>query len=124
MQSAIGRLRARGSSHTGLHHWKAQRVTAVSNLLLVLWFLFNAISMAGADYAEWVAWFQSPLNASLMVMLVLSVFYHAKMGVQVMIEDYVHSEGLKVVGLVGVTLLAAALATACIVSILMLATGG
>ena len=71
----------------------------------MLWFLFNAISMAGAGYAEWVAWFQSPLNASLMVMLVLSVFYHAKMGVQVMIEDYVHTEGLKVAGLVGITLL-------------------
>ena len=124
MQSAIGRLRARGSSHTGLGHWKAQRVTAIANLLLVLWFLFNAIGMAGAGYAEWVTWFQSPLHASLMVMLVLSVFYHAKMGVQVMIEDYVHTEGLKVAGLVGITLLAAALATACIVSILMLATGG
>lgn len=124
MQSAIGRLRARGSSHTGLGHWKAQRVTAIANLLLVLWFLFNAISMAGAGYAEWVAWFQSLLNASLMTMLVLSVFFHAKMGVQVMIDDYVHHEGLKVAALVGVTLAAAAMATACIVSILTLATGG
>ncbi len=124
MQSAIGRLRARGSAHSGVGHWKAQRVTAIANLFLVIWFLFNAIGMAGAGYAEWAAWFQSPLNASLMVMLVLSAFFHAKMGVQVMIEDYVHHEGLKVAALVGATLAAAALATACVVSILMLATGG
>jgi len=123
MQSAIGRLRARGSAHSGVAHWKAQRVSAFSNLLLVLWFLFNAIGMAGAGHAEWVAWFQSPLNASLMVMLVLSVFFHARLGVQVMIEDYVHSDSLKVTALIAVTLAAAAMATACVVSILMLATG-
>ena len=81
------------------------------------------VGMAGAGYAEWVAWFQSPLNASLMVMLVLSVFFHARLGVQVMIEDYVHSDSLKVTALIAVTLAAAAMASACVVSILMLATG-
>lgn len=124
MQSAIGKVRARGSAKSGVGHWKAQRVTAIANLLLVLWFVFTAVAMAGEGYAEWAGWFQSPLNATLMVLLILSTFYHAKLGVQVVIEDYVHSEGVKVASLLAVTFAIALLATACIVSVLILATGG
>lgn len=124
MQSAIGKVRARGSARSGVGHWKAQRFTALANLLLVLWFVFNAVGMAGSGYAEWTFWFQSPVNASLMILLILSTFYHAKLGVQVVIEDYVHGEGIKVLSLVAVTFATALLATACIVSVLMLATGG
>ena len=124
MQSAIGKVRARGSARSGVGHWKAQRVTALANLLLVLWFVFNAVGMAGSGHAEWTVWFQSQLNASLMILLVLSTFYHAKLGVQVVIEDYVQAEAAKVAGLVAVTFATAVLATACIVSVLMLATGG
>jgi succinate dehydrogenase / fumarate reductase, membrane anchor subunit len=124
MQSAIGKVRSRGSARSGVGHWKAQRVTALANLLLVLWFVFNAVGMAGSGYAEWAVWFQSQVNASLMILLILSTFYHAKLGVQVVIEDYVHGEAIKVASLVAVTFATAVLATSCIVSVLMLATGG
>ncbi len=123
MQSAIGRVRARGSLKSGVGHWKAQRVTAVINLVLVAWFLLQTIAMAGAGYAEWTVWFRSQVNASLLIVLVLSTFYHVRLGIQVAIEDYVHSEATKVVSLLLLTLLTAILATSCVVSILMLATG-
>lgn len=123
MQSAIGRMRARGSARSGVGHWKAQRVTAIINLVLVLWFVVQAVGMAGAGHAEWAAWFKSQVNASLMVVLVLSTFYHVRLGVQVAIEDYVHHEGIKVASLLALTLACAVLAASCVVSILMLATG-
>jgi succinate dehydrogenase / fumarate reductase membrane anchor subunit len=124
MQSAIGRMRARGSARAGVGHWKAQRVTAVINLVLVLWFVVQAVGMAGAGHAEWAAWFRSQVNASLMIVLVLSTFYHVRLGLQVPIEDYVHHEGVKVASLLALTLVCAVLAASCVVSILMLATGG
>lgn len=124
MQAAIGKVRSRGSARSGAGTWKAQRFTAIANLLLVLWFVFNAIAMAGATYAEWVAWFHSPLTAALMILLVLSTCYHARIGLQEVVEDYVHHEIGKVAILVGITLVAALLATAGVVSVLMIALGG
>lgn len=124
MQPAIGRVRARGSARSGVGHWKAQRLTAIASLLLVLWFTLVAIGMAGSGHGEWVSWFQSPTNAALMILLVLSTFYHAKLGLQVVIEDYVQSETIKVASLIAVTFVLAVLATICIVSVLTLAAGG
>jgi succinate dehydrogenase / fumarate reductase membrane anchor subunit len=115
MQAAIGKVRSRGSARSGAGTWKAQRFTAIANLLLVLWFVVNAIAMAGSAYAEWVAW---------MILLVLSTCYHARIGLQEVVEDYVHHEIGKVAILVGITLVAALLATAGVVSVLMIALGG
>ena len=123
MQSAIGRLRARGSAKSGFGHWKAQRVTAVINLVTLLWFVFQAMTMAGAGYGEWTIWFTSPLNAGLLLLLVLSTFYHVHLGFQVMVEDYVHNDGTRLATLMVETVLVAILAATCVVSILMLATG-
>ena len=123
MQPAIGRIRARGSARSGAAAWKAMRYTSVALLFLTVWFVFTAIAMAGATYPEWAAWFRSPLNAGLMVLLVVTAFYHAKLGVQEVIEDYVHTESTKVAAVVALNFVAALLATTCIVAILMLATG-
>jgi succinate dehydrogenase / fumarate reductase, membrane anchor subunit len=123
MQSAIGRLRARGSAKSGFGHWKAQRVTAVINFVTLVWFAFQMIAMSGAGYAAWTAWFQSPVNASLLIVLVLSVFYHVHLGFQVMVEDYVHSHASRIVALMAATVVIVILAASCVVSILMLATG-
>ncbi|MGI9435867.1 MAG: succinate dehydrogenase, hydrophobic membrane anchor protein [Geminicoccaceae bacterium] len=86
----MSRIRGLGSAGEGVGHWKMQRLTAIANVLLVLWFLASAISLAGAGYEETKAWLASPLCASLMTMLVISAFYHMKLGIQVVIEDYVH----------------------------------
>jgi succinate dehydrogenase / fumarate reductase membrane anchor subunit len=89
----------------------------------VLWFLFSAVALAGAGYAEVRAWLAAPVPASLMILLVISTFYHARLGVQVVIEDYVHHEGAKLAALAALTLVVIALAVACIVAVLKVSIG-
>jgi succinate dehydrogenase / fumarate reductase, membrane anchor subunit len=123
-RTPIAKVRGLGAARSGLQHWKMQRLTAVSNVLLVLWFVFSAMALSGSDYAQVRAWLASPLTATLMVLLVISTFYHARLGLQVIVEDYVHHEGAKVASLVAIALVVFALAVACIVSVLRVAIGG
>jgi succinate dehydrogenase membrane anchor subunit len=124
MRTPIGRVRGLGSAKSGLHHWWMQRVTAVALIPLTLWFVASLISLAGAGYAETVAWLGSPIVAVLMIALIIATFYHAALGLQVVIEDYVHHEGVKLVLLLGVKLLASLLAIAALFAVLKLAFGG
>ena len=124
LQTAIGRVRGLGSARAGTQHFKMQRLTALGNLVLVLWFVFAAASLADSDYFAVRAWLSAPLSASLMILLVISTFYHARLGVQVVIEDYVHHEALKIGALALVQLLTFGLGTACVVAVLIVASGG
>ena len=119
----LGRARGLGAAHGGLSHWKAQRLTAISNAVLVLWFVFSAMALAGAGYDEIRAWLASPVAATLMILLIVSVFYHAPLGLQVIVEDYVHHPGIRIAAVILVRLVVAGLAVACIVAILMVALG-
>ena len=123
LQTAIGRVRGLGSAREGTQHWKMQRLTALSNLLLVLWFVFSTASLAGSDYLSVRAWLESPMRATLMILLVISTFYHARLGLQVVIEDYVHHEGARVLSLAAVQLLTFGLGVACVVAVLVVASG-
>jgi succinate dehydrogenase / fumarate reductase, membrane anchor subunit len=123
LRTTTGRIRGLGSAREGVGHWKAQRLTALSNVLLVLWFVFSAIALAGGGYAEYRAWIASPITTSLMILLIISVFHHARLGVQVVIEDYVHHEGAKVGSLAALTLVVIGLAVACIVAVLKISLG-
>jgi succinate dehydrogenase / fumarate reductase membrane anchor subunit len=123
VQSPIARVRGLGPAREGVGHWTRQRLTAISNIVLVLWFVFSAMALAGAGYEEVRAWLASPVPASLMILLVISTFYHARLGVQVVIEDYVHHEGAKIGSLAAVTLITFGLAVACIVAVLKIAIG-
>ncbi|HSA79430.1 MAG TPA: succinate dehydrogenase, hydrophobic membrane anchor protein [Geminicoccaceae bacterium] len=118
VQSPIARARGLGAAREGSGHWTRQRLTAISNIVLVLWFVFSAMALAGAGYEEVRAWLASPVPASLMILLIISTFYHARLGVQVVIEDYVHHEGAKIASLAAVTLITFGLAVACITAIL------
>ncbi|MCB2055117.1 MAG: succinate dehydrogenase, hydrophobic membrane anchor protein [Geminicoccaceae bacterium] len=124
MRTAIRQVRGLGAAREGVGHWKLQRLTAIANAILILWFIVTAIGMAGEDYLAWRAWFAHPLAAAMMLLLVVSTFWHARLGVQVVIEDYVHHEGVKVAALTATTLVIFALGTVCVVSILKLAAGG
>lgn len=119
----LARARGLGAARDGLGHWKAQRLTAISNAVLVLWFVFSAAALAGAGYDEVRAWLASPLAATLMILLIVSVFYHAPLGLQVIIEDYVHHPGIRIGAVILVRLVVAGLAVACIVAVLMVALG-
>lgn len=123
LRTPIAQIRGLGSAREGVGHWKMQRLTAVANVILVIWFLFSAVALAGASYEETRAWLASPISASLMLLLIASAFYHVKLGVQVVIEDYVHHEGIKLAALLAVTLLCIALGVASAVAVLKTSLG-
>ncbi len=93
--TSIGRVRGLGSAKSGAHHWILQRFTAVGNLLLVLWLIFSLVQMPGLDYQSVTGWLAQPLVAVPMMLMLVSIFWHLKLGLQVLIEDYVHDDGLK-----------------------------
>jgi succinate dehydrogenase membrane anchor subunit len=123
LQSPIGRARGLGAARAGVGHWMRQRLTAIANVVLVLWFVFSAIALTGAGYAEVRTWLASPVSASLMILLIISTFYHARLGLQVVVEDYVHHEGAKVAALAAIPLVVFALAVTCIVAVLKVSIG-
>ncbi|MGH6917522.1 MAG: succinate dehydrogenase, hydrophobic membrane anchor protein [Geminicoccaceae bacterium] len=123
-RTPIAKARGLGAARAGLGHWKMQRLTAISNVLLVLWFMFSAVALSGSGYEQARAWLATPVTASLVVLLIISTFYHARLGLQVVVEDYVHHEGLKTASIVAIVLIVLALAVACIVAVLKVAVGG
>lgn len=120
----IGRVRGLGSAKEGAHHWWVQRLTAGSNLLLMLWFLFSLLRLPHYDYTTVIAWLSGPLGAVPMILLVLSVFWHFRLGLQVVIEDYQHDES-RVVMIVLLNFYTLAMAAFAVFAILKIAfTGG
>ncbi len=113
-----------GSAKEGVAHWWSQRVSAVALVVLGLWFVAAIIAHAGADRAVVIEWLHGPLSAILTILLVAAVFYHGALGLQVVIEDYIHSEWLKIPSLVVMRLLSLALAVAGIFAVLRIAFGG
>ena len=93
--TSIGNVRGLGSSHSGSHHWLLQRFTAIGNLLLVLWFIASVLLLANMHYLTVREWLARPVPATAMALLIVSTFWHARLGMQVMFEDYVHTPGNK-----------------------------
>ena len=123
MQSNLARVRGMGSAKEGVHHWWMQRLTAVALVPLVLWLVISIVAHAGAGHAAVTAWMGQPIPAILMILLIVGGYYHAKLGMQVVIEDYVHNEGVKFAALIGLKLLTVVLGVASVFAILKLAFG-
>ena len=90
MQNPLAHARGMGSSGAGSHHWRSQRYSSLLLLLLSIWVLWLGVSLADSDYATVRAVMASPFNAGMAILLAGSMFYHAQLGLQVVIEDYVH----------------------------------
>jgi len=121
--TAIGRVRGLGSAKSGTHHWLNQRLTAGSNFLLVVWLLISILRQPSFDYASVHLWLANPWAAIPMAMLVASVFYHMRLGLQVVIEDYEQDQN-RVALLVVMNLFVFTIAAIAIFSILKIAFGG
>jgi succinate dehydrogenase / fumarate reductase membrane anchor subunit len=100
LRSPLGRVRGLGSAKSGLHHWWHQRLTALALVPLSLWFVNAILAHMDDSHAEVVNWIASPFVSAMLIALILSLFYHAKLGLQVVIEDYLHDELQKMVALV------------------------
>ena len=118
----IGRVRGLGAAKSGVHHWWLQRVTAISNLALVVWFIVSLVRLPDLGYQTVTDWIGQPLVAVPLILFVVSVFWHLRLGLQVLIEDYLH-EGAKVASLLALSAFAVAGGLVGVFSILKIALG-
>lgn len=122
-RTPLSLVRGAGAAREGTRHWWAQRLTAAALVPLGLVFAAAAIALAGSGYEAARAALAHPLAAALWVLFAAALFHHAQLGLQVVIEDYVHAPALKVAGIVAVKFAAVALAAVSIVSILRVSFG-
>ena len=122
--TGIGRVRGLGSARHGSMHWWRQRVTAVGNLLLATWFVVSLFRLPSYEHAAIVQWIGSPIVAVPLILMTISVFYHLRLGLQVIMEDYIHEEAGKVLFVLLLNFYAIAGAALAIFSILKIAFGG
>ena len=123
LRSPLGRVLGLGTAKDGTTHWWGQRVSGVAMVLLGLWFAASLASMPGFGHAAAVAFIADPLHAVLLALLVVTMAYHSNLGVQVVIEDYVHAPGLKIASLILVRFAHVFLAVAALFAILKIGTG-
>lgn len=123
-RTPLARARGLGSAKEGTGHWLAQRVTAVALVPLSLWFVAAVLVHASSDHEAFVAWMSAPATTVLWIAFLVAAFHHAQLGVQVVIEDYVHAPWLKVASLVVLKLLAFLLALVSVYAVLHIALGG
>lgn len=93
--TSIGRVRGQGSAHSGTHHWLVQRFTAIGNLVLGLWLVISLLRLPNYSYTSVIDWIAHPLAGTAVGLFVLSSFWHARLGLQVLIEDYVRDHANK-----------------------------
>ena len=123
MRTALSRVKGLGAAHHGVEHWWLHRVTAMSNIPLVIAFVIIVASLAGRPYPEAIRIASSPLVALALILCVISVTNHMRLGLQIVIEDYVHDRGLKIASVIANNFFAAVIAAACLFSILKISFG-
>ena len=118
MKSDLAKVQGLGSAKHGVGHWKIQRLSAVGMIPLILWFIPSLMLTIISGYNEAILWIQNPFNATGLILLLGTIFFHASLGLQVVIEDYVHSEGLKIISITFIKLLSILLGVLSILCVL------
>ena len=124
LRTPLAKARGLGSAKDGTHHFWVQRLTAVALIPLTVWLALSLASIATAGQAEVVVWMKSPLSATLMLSFIIAGFWHMKLGLQVVIEDYVHAESTKITCLILNNLITIFLALTASLSVLKMLVGG
>ena len=124
MRSMLGRVRGLGAAKSGTQHWWSQRVTAIALIPLSLWFVISVFTLIGAPRSAVAAWAAGPITATLLLATIAALFQHMFLGVQVVIEDYIHGERARMAWLLATKGSTALLALAAVVSVLKLAFSG
>jgi len=122
--TGIGRVRGLGSAKGGASHWAMERMVSLATLPLFVWFLVSLLRLPDLSYTTVVNWLGSSLNAVLMVLLVVTTFVHLKQGMQVVLDDYVHDEGTRVLTNVALVFLSVAGGAAATFAVLQIAFRG
>ncbi|MBA8899899.1 MULTISPECIES: succinate dehydrogenase, hydrophobic membrane anchor protein [unclassified Phyllobacterium] len=124
MRTPLKKVRGLGSAHEGTDHFWRQRLTSVANIPLLLFFIGLIVYLHGASFAETRAALSHPLIALVMLMVIISGLVHMRLGMQVIIEDYVTSEGKKIACLMLNTFFTLVVGVACVFAIIKLSFGG
>lgn len=122
-RTPLARAMGLGSAKEGVAAWWAERVSAVALVPLTLWLAASIVAHTGSDYATFILWLRMPLAVILMILLLIALFYHTALGLQVVIEDYVHSAS-KFAAVIAVRLGCCAFAIAGVVAVLRIALSG
>ena len=120
-QSPLAKVIGLGSAKEGSGHWWWQRMTAIALVPLTLWFVYSVAKLTGPCLEDVDAWMASPVTSTLLIAFVVSLFYHTQLGLQVVLEDYVHHEGLKIFTILAVKAISVMLIILSTISILQVA---
>ena len=123
-RTALNNARGLGSAKSGTHHFWMQRVTALALVPLMLWLSWSMIGLGGLDHAAALVWVSAPTTAVLLISTLIALFYHADLGLQVIIEDYVHAEGVKFISLIALRFVSVLLALASVLAVLRISLAG
>lgn len=121
MRTPLARVRGLGSAKKGTEHFWLQRVTALANIPLTLFLVVSLVVHAGSDFATMQAYLASPIVSIVMVLLIISAVWHMRLGLQVVIEDYVHGHGTKLLAIIMNNFIALFVAVSCLMAILKIA---
>ncbi|MGF1461650.1 MAG: succinate dehydrogenase, hydrophobic membrane anchor protein [Maricaulaceae bacterium] len=124
LRTPLSRARGLGSAKHGTEHFIKQRVSAIALAILVPWFLISLIGAMEGGYLGAIAWIGAPVNAVLLVLLLTAAFFHMRLGLQVVVEDYISSHVGRAAALIANTFFAAALWVASVLAVVKISIGG
>ncbi|MGK0273037.1 MAG: succinate dehydrogenase / fumarate reductase membrane anchor subunit [Cocleimonas sp.] len=124
LRSPLAKAKGLGASGDASHHFWVQRISALAMIGLVIWICFSIVFLPEANYATVVAWLQSPLNGIITLLFVILSFYHAQLGLQVIIEDYISSHSKRLFGILFIKFLSYFMMAAGVYAVIKITLGG